>query len=420
MSELKRCLAESPTFATAWGDLGYLHEMRGESMQAIDCYKRYIELVPTDPAPFERMGDCFLSMRKRSFAYRSYLNAASIVSDPPASLYEKIARAEPLLTKMRRRGIPIIRQFSKRLFNAEFLKAFSRELIGLPFSVRAIRDSGFPQFLGYLNQHYLNGDWYQHSILPCDLCGSRRTVPVFFCGTQKSVRCRNCGLEFVERKPPESLDVFTHSFDREDTIRHFEKEWSTSRIHDHRCQEVQGLFQHAGVKMPGRGSRALEIGCGQGAFLMFLREAGMKVEGIETAAKLVEHCRNQNGLEVYLATIRSFERAPESYDLIAAFHVLEHLEKPSELFQKAYNLLMKGGFLILEIPTPDLSGCTYIQRMHPHHGYANAGHLHYFTPATAAKYFERYGFDLIATYEYRSDALPSGGFLGQKRDPQSC
>jgi len=153
---------------------------------------------------------------------------------------------------------------------------------------------------------------------------------------------------------------------------------------------------------------------------MFLREAGMKVEGIETAAKLVEHCRNQNGLEVYLATIRSFERAPESYDLIAAFHVLEHLEKPSELFQKAYNLLMKGGFLILEIPTPDLSGCTYIQRMHPHHGYANAGHLHYFTPATAAKYFERYGFDLIATYEYRSDALPSGGFLGQKRDPQSC
>ncbi|NUN94736.1 MAG: tetratricopeptide repeat protein, partial [Candidatus Omnitrophica bacterium] len=225
IAELKRCTEDYPGFAKAWGDLGYLHELRGESERAIECYQKYGELAPEDPASFEKIGDCFLAMRMRARAYQAYLRAAALHSDPPFSLLEKSARAESVLSKLRRRGAPLCARLCKRLLSPTFLAAFARELASLPRSIAAIRASGVAQFLGYLNRHYLEGDWRRHPALPCDLCGSRRFKPVFYYGMQKNVRCGNCGLEFVLKKPPESQDVFLNSYDGEEILQHFEKEW---------------------------------------------------------------------------------------------------------------------------------------------------------------------------------------------------
>lgn len=409
------CAAEAPEYPDTWGHLGYLLELRGDAQGALHCYRTYHELVPHDPSGLERIGDCWYSLRNPKEAHQSYLAALALHRSPPAQLLEKLARSEPLLGKISRRGIPLLVRLLSRFREPQFLKALVREIAGMPTALPAICESGFAQYLGYLNQNLLNGDWYRHPVLPCDSCGSKKLEPIFFCGPQKSVRCRDCGLECVEKKPPESQDVHLQSFDQDATIEHFEKEWSVPEIHEHRCEAVQGLFEKAGIPFPGDQATALEIGCGQGDFLLYLRELGVKVEGAETGSRLVERCKQLRGLDVYLETIRSLVRPPSTYDMVLAFHVLEHLEKPSELFAKSNRLLKPGGFLVLELPTPDLSSAPLLQKLHPHHGYANQGHLHYFTPRTVAPYFARFGFDLIAAYEYRSDAQPSGGFLGKKR-----
>jgi hypothetical protein len=41
--------------------------------------------------------------------------------------------------------------------------------------------------------------------------------------------------------------------------------------------------------------------------------------------------------------------------------------------------------------------------------------MHFFTPDTLARYFEKYGFDLLNTYQFLAGTLPNGGFLGRKR-----
>ncbi|HEY0182228.1 MAG TPA: class I SAM-dependent methyltransferase [Rhodopila sp.] len=105
--------------------------------------------------------------------------------------------------------------------------------------------------------------------------------------------------------------------------------------------------------LPANLSRALEIGCGSGATMRWLRDtrrieyaAGIELvpEMASQAAAVFEQIM-VGGVETLI-----LEVPPRSFDLILALDILEHLVDPWEVVRSCMHALKPGGALIASIP----------------------------------------------------------------------
>jgi 2-polyprenyl-3-methyl-5-hydroxy-6-metoxy-1,4-benzoquinol methylase len=111
-------------------------------------------------------------------------------------------------------------------------------------------------------------------------------------------------------------------------------------------------LKRAGVNLQSQLS-VLEIGFGSGQFMGFCRSRNWSVTGIEANPRLVEAAA-KHGFEAFdVEAVSSMSR--ESYDLIAAFDVFEHLsdQSLSDLLKQLHGLLRRGGKMIARFPNGD-------------------------------------------------------------------
>lgn len=96
-------------------------------------------------------------------------------------------------------------------------------------------------------------------------------------------------------------------------------------------------------------AKILEIGFGNGDFLMFLKERGFECDGIER--RDVHNARLQ-ALGINATTMSLSELVADSYDAVFAFDVLEHMTKPEliEAMAQIRRVLKPGGRLIARFP----------------------------------------------------------------------
>lgn len=98
-----------------------------------------------------------------------------------------------------------------------------------------------------------------------------------------------------------------------------------------------------------RDGKALDIGCGNGKFLLQLKKIGWHVQGVEFNKGAVEICRN-NGLDVFHGDLLDADFQSASFDLITAHHLVEHLPNPNAVFNEVARLLKSGGQLLIRTP----------------------------------------------------------------------
>lgn len=93
-----------------------------------------------------------------------------------------------------------------------------------------------------------------------------------------------------------------------------------------------------------------DFGCGAGGFLLHAREVAASVSGVELEKRLKQHFES-NALPV-CADIDHFP--PEKkFDIITAFHVVEHLPDPRNMLEKFKGRLNPAGKIIIEVPSAD-------------------------------------------------------------------
>jgi 2-polyprenyl-3-methyl-5-hydroxy-6-metoxy-1,4-benzoquinol methylase len=97
------------------------------------------------------------------------------------------------------------------------------------------------------------------------------------------------------------------------------------------------------------GGRLLEIGCGKGAFLR-LAERHFDVAGIDVSRYAVGCLKPYLGARVKVADVEQEELGADSYDVIAAFNVLEHLRKPGAVIHGIHRGLRGQGIVIGSVP----------------------------------------------------------------------
>lgn len=133
--------------------------------------------------------------------------------------------------------------------------------------------------------------------------------------------------------------------------------------------------------------RLLEIGCGNGQFLLRLKQLGWECEGIDFNEVAVKICRSQ-GLKVYHGDLESAGLGDCSYDIIMASHVIEHLPNPDTFFREVARILKPkpGHQLIIKTPNSEALGRKWFGK----YWFANdvPRHLILFSP---------YNLDILAT-----------------------
>ena len=108
-------------------------------------------------------------------------------------------------------------------------------------------------------------------------------------------------------------------------------------------------------RLPDGGGRLLDVGCGNGAFLVRAKACGWDVLGVDPDPGAIAAASN-HGIDARLGGIEIFADQSELFDVITMSHVIEHVHKPIELLQASFKLLRPGGSIWLETPNLDSLG----------------------------------------------------------------
>jgi SAM-dependent methyltransferase len=96
--------------------------------------------------------------------------------------------------------------------------------------------------------------------------------------------------------------------------------------------------------------RALDFGCGSGAVLRQLSDAGWEAIGIEPSVDAASRARQFTGCEVIVGTIPGVQLEKSSFDFVVLQHVLEHLPHPLATLKEIAQLVKPGGYMRITVP----------------------------------------------------------------------
>lgn len=120
-----------------------------------------------------------------------------------------------------------------------------------------------------------------------------------------------------------------------------------------RRQKRDAEFRY--LPKPRPGQRLLDIGCGNGDFLLNARDAGWDVVGVDPDPKAVVAAK-QRGLDVSVGSVELYAGESGCFDAITLSHVLEHLHEPVRFIQTVHRLLKPGGVIFIDTPNIESRG----------------------------------------------------------------
>ena len=142
----------------------------------------------------------------------------------------------------------------------------------------------------------------------------------------------------------------------------------------------------------GKDKKLLDIGCGNGAFLLRVKSAGWDVSGIDLDEQVVKSGL-EKGLEIQLGDITVLKSKAAFYDVITLSHVIEHVSDPASLLKHCFRLLKPDGSLWLE--TPNINSTGHVLYGKHWRGLEIPRHLVVFTMDSLKKLLIELGFSQV-------------------------
>lgn len=179
-------------------------------------------------------------------------------------------------------------------------------------------------------------------LIPCRLCGSSRHRLLFSTDNIRRkakrffnlVQCEDCGFKYINPAPTEESLKYYY----EDYIAHVPERINLlEKIYYRLFRNTRGL-------RPPR--RLLDIGCGNGKYLGFMRSQGWEAVGVD-AGPGCEFARQALNLEVYDGNLWEHRFPGNSFDVITLWFVLEHIWDPVRLLGECHRILKPGGQIII-------------------------------------------------------------------------
>jgi SAM-dependent methyltransferase len=238
-------------------------------------------------------------------------------------------------------------------------------------------------------------------------------------------RCRRCQLVFL--RPMPSGDDLSDYYAGEYRELYDTEESVERRFNDDLAEANRRVSRLKPSIAPG--ARVLEIGSGSGAFLSAVKPYAGSVQGIELDARSRDWIRDTLGLPI-ARTLDDFPSSDGGFDVIAMFHVLEHLPDPSEFLAALADRLAPEGKIAIEVPNvDDVLVSTYAVPGFID-TYFTAAHLFYFAPSTLTAVIGKSGlraevqcvqrYDLSNHLRWLGTGKPGGqGYYGKILSPST-
>jgi len=195
-------------------------------------------------------------------------------------------------------------------------------------------------------------DW---EYVPCNLCGRDDTelyhlerLPYFEEVLDfEIVRCRHCSLVYTNpRLSDHNATYLLASSDDTDQIEQHAAAKAT--VFETALDEIISLQAEQDRRTPGT---LLDVGCGSGHFLARAQKRGFDVTGIEPVKIAADYAANVLHMPVIQQDILQSELTPNSFDVITAWDVIEHVNDPRAVLAQCVKWLKPGGIMALRFPS---------------------------------------------------------------------
>lgn len=142
-----------------------------------------------------------------------------------------------------------------------------------------------------------------------------------------------------------------------------------------------------------RGKSLLDIGCGYGFFVGEAERAGYRAAGLERSKERRALASRVTQAPIFDIDLFRAGSKLGRYDLVTAFHVLEHVTRPIRFLARIREHLAKGGRLIIEVPNLD---DHMIEASPAYRSFTwQRAHVSYFSPASLRRVLEAAGYKKI-------------------------
>ena len=198
-----------------------------------------------------------------------------------------------------------------------------------------------------------------------------------------TVACRQCGLVSHEQIPTdqELTDYYRRQYRHE-----YHQEYSPSAYRVVREWRRGGELVKMLRPFLEPTDRVLEIGSGIGCTVKQFELAGFASCGIEPGEGFCQFSREKLRASVKQASLGEMARHPEA-ELVMLVHVLEHLNRPLQVFQHLGDLLTDGGQLYVEVPNFGLPHVAPAKLFH-------FAHIYNYSAATLTMLGQASGFEV--------------------------
>jgi 2-polyprenyl-3-methyl-5-hydroxy-6-metoxy-1,4-benzoquinol methylase len=153
----------------------------------------------------------------------------------------------------------------------------------------------------------------------------------------------------------------------------------------------------------------LEIGCATGEFLEVARENGFQVLGVEASERYASYASHK-GLDVRRGRLEDVAPKEYSFNVVAMFHLFEHIETPNEFLQIVKKTMVDEGLLMILVPNLESVTNRIFGFQHP--GFHQNDHLFFYNKSTLSKILTNNGFEILSITSKEYPHHPFTSFQG--------
>lgn len=202
-------------------------------------------------------------------------------------------------------------------------------------------------------------------------------------GTQQIVKCRHCGLMYVNPRVKTDcvLGAYSNAVDELYVSQEKGRKQTFSRVFR--------LIEHY-MQGPGK---ILDVGAASGFFLQVAKEKGWKPYGVEPSCWMAEWGNRRFKVNIKPGVLRAAAFPDNFFDVVTMWDVLEHTPDPLAELKESHRILKDGGIIIINYPDVGswparISGSRW--------WFFLSVHLYYFSPDTIESMLIKAGFSPLS------------------------
>lgn len=181
-------------------------------------------------------------------------------------------------------------------------------------------------------------------------------------------RCGGCGFIYLNPRPlkDELLNFYTPDFHKKDQSLLYKIIEPSFMLAQKSIGKTFKKYKKSG--------RLLDIGCGNGNFILFMQKFGYDVCGVELNPEAQKFTCGKLKDRIFYNELKECNFQAKTFDIITMMQTLEHVYNLSEIFNEIKRVLKDDGILYISVPNTDffesrLFGPYYYNLEVPRHLY---------------------------------------------------